>query len=394
MTPIQDRVDIALSAFFGSELHDLAAEAGAPERLSRGGLLRWALADPQPRLAALQQAAIRAGQTGYVRELLTPPEHVVEVVSGAYIRDGKVWLAQRHPSNVSEWSEAWCLPGGKVEPGETPQEALRREWLEEAACRICIGVLLSARTYETPSYPHPYRVRTYLVDCWSEPQLTPAGGQRAAWWPVGELPRPRLPSTDHAFEDAPPVVVVGEMNPYGADPRYALYDEPVGSAGGRLRRLVFGLGSGTYHRRTRRFNLCVGAWSTAKARASANRILDLCGQDDTVVLLGRKVAAAFGLDHLPPFTSKVIVREDRKLALRYVLLPHPAGRCQGWNEPGAYELAREMLIAVRPDVPWGEADGPPPAKVRRCGNCGAVVPEGDCPECGPGGHYDLRVEEG
>ena len=389
MMPIQDRVDAALGAFSPIELRDLAAEAGAPERLSRGGLLRWALADPQPRLAALRQAAIRTKQTGYVQEYLTPPDRVVEVVSGALIRDGRVWLAQRHPSAVAEWSEAWCLPGGKVEAGETPQEALRREWREEASVNVAVGALLSARTHETPGYPHPYRVRTYLVGCGSEPRLTHAGGQRAAWWPVGELPQPRLPSTDHAFEDAPPVVVVGEMNPYGGDPRYALYDEPVGSAGGRLRRLVFGLRSDTYHRRTRRFNLCTGVWSTAKARASASRILGLCGQDDTVVLLGRKVAAAFGLDHLAPFTSKAIVHEDRKLALRYVLLPHPSGRCRGWNEPGAYELAREMLSAVRPDVPWGESDGPPPAKVRRCGNCGAAVPEGDCPECGPGGHYNL-----
>lgn len=392
MTPIQDRVDVALGAFSSNELRDLAAEAGAPNRLSRDGLLRWALADPQPRLAALRQAALRAKQTGYVQELLAPPDHLVEVVAGALIRDGRVWLAQRHPFAVAAWSEAWCLPGGKVEPGETPQEALRREWREEASVDVTVGALLSARTYGTPGYPHPYRVRTYLVSCEGEPQLTSAGGQTAAWWPIGELPRPRLPSTDHAFEDAPPIVVVGEMNPYGADPRYALYDKPEESAGGRLRRRVLGLRSDTYHGRTRRFNLCAGAWSAAKARASARQIRSLCGQDDTVVLLGRKVADAFGLGHLVPFTSKLIVHEDEKLALRYVLLPHPSGRCREWNEHGAYERAREMLCAVRPDVPWGEADGPAPAKVRRCGNCGAVVPEGDCPECGPGGHYNLAVE--
>lgn len=69
--------------------------------------------------AALRQAAIRTKQTGYVQEYLTPPDRVVEVVSGALIRDGRVWLAQRHPSAVAEWSEAWCLPGGKVEAGES-----------------------------------------------------------------------------------------------------------------------------------------------------------------------------------------------------------------------------------------------------------------------------------
>ena len=125
------------------------------------------------------------------------------------------------------------------------------------------------------------------------------------------------------------------------------------------------------------------------ARRSVGQIWSQCGPDETIVLLGRKVAAAFGLAHLAPFTSQVVVLADEGTVLRYVLLPHPSGRCREWNDPGAYELAREMLSAVRPDVPWGESDGPPPAKVRRCGNCGAAVPEGDCPECGPGGHYNL-----
>lgn len=353
--PIQGRVEIALDAFSLPELSALAEEAGAPKGLSRNQTVRWALADPQPRLAALRQAALRVKQTGYVQELLTPPDHLVEVVAGALIRDGRVWLAQRHPSTVAAWSEAWCLPGGKVELGETPQEALRREWREEASVDVAVGALLSARTYETPGYPYPYRVRTYLVACEGEPRLTSAGGQTAAWWPIGELPRPRLPSTDHAFEDAPPVVIVGEMNPYGADPRYALYDEPAGSAGGRLRRLVLGLRSDTYHRRTRRFNLCTGVWGPAKARRyTAGRIGSLCGQDDTVVLLGRKVADAFGLDHLAPFTTQAVVSVDEGSVRRYVLLPHPSGRCREWNEPGAYERARELLRQIRPDVLWGE----------------------------------------
>jgi mutator protein MutT len=282
------------------------------------------------------------------------PDRVVEVVSGVLIRDGRVWLAQRHPSAVPEWSEAWCLPGGKVEAGETPQEALRREWREEADADVTVGALLSSRTHETPGYPHPYRVRTYLVSCEGNLQLTSAGGQAAAWWLIRELPERRLPSTDHAFEDAPPVVVVGEVNPYGADPKYALYDEPAGSAGGRLRRLVFGLCRTSYRRWTRRFNLCTGAWGPAKARHTVGQIWGRCGPDETIVLLGRKVAGAFGLGHLAPFTRQDVVQVDGGNLLRYVILPHPSGRCRTWNEPDAVERARALLRQVRPDVPWGE----------------------------------------
>lgn len=96
MTPIQNRVDVALGAFSSHELRDLAAEVGAPQSAtSRDGLLRWALADPQPRLAALRQAALRAKQTGYVQEFLTPPDRVVEVVSGVLIRNGRPVVLSR-----------------------------------------------------------------------------------------------------------------------------------------------------------------------------------------------------------------------------------------------------------------------------------------------------------
>jgi 8-oxo-dGTP pyrophosphatase MutT (NUDIX family) len=123
-------------------------------------------------------------------------EAVVEVVAGALIRDRRVWLAQRHPSPVAEWSEAWCLPGGKVEPGESLEEALRREWREEAAIDVIVGVKLCSRQYVTEGFAWPYRVHTFLVSCEGEPALTREGGQRDMWWPLDRLPEKRLPSTD------------------------------------------------------------------------------------------------------------------------------------------------------------------------------------------------------
>ena len=54
----------------------------------------------------------------------------VRVVAGALISDGKVLLARRR-----EPPGRWELPGGKVEPGESDEEALERELLEELAIR-------------------------------------------------------------------------------------------------------------------------------------------------------------------------------------------------------------------------------------------------------------------
>lgn len=55
---------------------------------------------------------------------------------GLLIRDGKVLLQRKRTDRF------WALPGGRVEPGETPEEALRREFLEELGWEPSVGPLL------------------------------------------------------------------------------------------------------------------------------------------------------------------------------------------------------------------------------------------------------------
>lgn len=56
------------------------------------------------------------------------------VVAGALVRGGRLLLARRADGDpLAGW---WELPGGKVEPGETPEDALRREWREELAVEV------------------------------------------------------------------------------------------------------------------------------------------------------------------------------------------------------------------------------------------------------------------
>lgn len=134
-------------------------------------------------------------------------------------------------------------------------------------------------------------------------------------------------------------LLVGEANPYGTDPRYALYPYPKGASGERLGRLILGMpGPRAYLRAFDRRNLCPQRWSVKEARANAGEILR--GPHERVVLLGSKVAGAFGMPFEP---FKIHLSELSAAAKTIVILPHPSGLCRAWNEPGAFERARAVL---------------------------------------------------
>jgi 8-oxo-dGTP pyrophosphatase MutT (NUDIX family) len=62
--------------------------------------------------------------------VVVAPLDVVNVVVGVIIRKGKIFL-QRRPSDDENFGGYWECPGGGVEPGETDEEALKRELREE-----------------------------------------------------------------------------------------------------------------------------------------------------------------------------------------------------------------------------------------------------------------------
>ncbi|PTR30265.1 8-oxo-dGTP diphosphatase [Rhodococcus sp. OK519] len=65
-----------------------------------------------------------------------------EVVAAAVIRDGRLLLAQR--TRPVELAGLWELPGGKVEPGESPADAVRRELREELGVEVVAGERIGA----------------------------------------------------------------------------------------------------------------------------------------------------------------------------------------------------------------------------------------------------------
>ena len=73
----------------------------------------------------------------------------IEVVAAIIIRDGKLFATQR---GYGEWKDWWECPGGKIEPEESQEDALKREIREELATEIEVGTLLSTVEYDYPKF--------------------------------------------------------------------------------------------------------------------------------------------------------------------------------------------------------------------------------------------------
>ena len=73
----------------------------------------------------------------------------IEVVA-AIICDGDKFFATQR--GYGEWKDWWEFPGGKIEAGETAEEALQREIREELATEIAIDKLITTVDYDYPKF--------------------------------------------------------------------------------------------------------------------------------------------------------------------------------------------------------------------------------------------------
>ena len=73
----------------------------------------------------------------------------IEVVAAIIAADDKIFSTQR---GYGEFKDQWEFPGGKMEPGETRQDALKREIREELATEIAVGDLLTTVEYDYPQF--------------------------------------------------------------------------------------------------------------------------------------------------------------------------------------------------------------------------------------------------
>ena len=75
-----------------------------------------------------------------------------QVVAAVIEVDGKVLCMQRGQSRYPYTSHMWEFPGGKIEPGETPQEALHRELIEEMDFDVEVHEHLATVTHDYPDF--------------------------------------------------------------------------------------------------------------------------------------------------------------------------------------------------------------------------------------------------
>ncbi len=73
----------------------------------------------------------------------------IEVVAAVIFQDGKVFATQR---GYGPFKDGWEFPGGKIEVGESPEEALLREISEELETEIEVGELIDTIEYDYPDF--------------------------------------------------------------------------------------------------------------------------------------------------------------------------------------------------------------------------------------------------
>ena len=119
----------------------------------------------------------------------------IDVVGAVVLRDGAVMCVQRGPAGAL--AGKWEFPGGKIEPGESPREALVREIREELECIVEVQghVETTAHEYEFAII----RLDTYFCELTAgEPRLSEHAAIR---W----LPPAALGTLDWAPADIPAV---------------------------------------------------------------------------------------------------------------------------------------------------------------------------------------------
>ena len=105
----------------------------------------------------------------------------VRVVAAVIRSEDKIFATAR---GYGEFTGQWEFPGGKIEPGETPQEALVREIQEELDVKIEVGDLIDTIEYDSPSFH-------LSMDCFwcivTDGEITLKEAEDARWLSKDEL---------------------------------------------------------------------------------------------------------------------------------------------------------------------------------------------------------------
>ena len=120
----------------------------------------------------------------------------VRVVAAVLRRGGRVLSCRRSTDRSA--GGRWEFPGGKIEPGESAQQALQREIAEELGVVIMVGELLDTTT--TIVDGTPIELTCFLVDEFCPEPAASTDHDQLCW-----CPPERLPALDFAEPDLPAV---------------------------------------------------------------------------------------------------------------------------------------------------------------------------------------------
>ena len=119
----------------------------------------------------------------------------IEVVAAIIRKGNKVFATQRGYGDFKDW---WEFPGGKMEAGETPEEALKREIREELSTEIGVDEFLCTVEYDYPKFH--LTMHCYLCSLQTE-ALYLNEHEAARWLSKGELDSVKwLPADKYVIE--------------------------------------------------------------------------------------------------------------------------------------------------------------------------------------------------
>lgn len=120
----------------------------------------------------------------------------IEVVAAIiFDEQGRIFTTQR---GYGEWKDWWEFPGGKIEAGETSEQALKREIHEELDAEIEVGELLRTIDYDYPTFHLTMRCFKCKL---SESHVTLLEHEAAKWLAPSELHSVRWLPADEQIID-------------------------------------------------------------------------------------------------------------------------------------------------------------------------------------------------
>ena len=128
---------------------------------------------------------------------------MIEVTAAILNNNGRLLIAQR--KETGKLPNKWEFPGGKVEPGETPEECLKREMEEEFDIGVTIGEYLGESIYK---YDHGSIKLLAYRTTWIAGAFTMKDHQAIEWIKIDELPNYDFAPADKPFVEK---LVSGEI---------------------------------------------------------------------------------------------------------------------------------------------------------------------------------------